>query len=129
MFLKDKKNSKIFTNSKKSLNFLDNSKIPFSFFKKKKRKNDSVSKKNFKNESFLPITSSFEISQNLELSTQWTKPQKIGEFFPKEKKFYTVLDFSIFRCSFFLFTKCFFSFCSKKTKNQKIFFLFNLFKY
>jgi SpoVK/Ycf46/Vps4 family AAA+-type ATPase len=121
MFLKDKKNSKIFTNSKKSLNFLTTQKFHFLFFKKRKEKMTQFQKKNFKNESFLPITSSFEISQNLELSTQWTKPQKIGEFFPKKKNFIQYWIFPFLGVLFFFSQNVSFLLQQKDKKSENLF--------
>jgi SpoVK/Ycf46/Vps4 family AAA+-type ATPase len=121
LFLKDKKKTKIFSNSKKSLSFLTTQKFHFLFLKKRKEKMSQFQKKNFKNESFLPITSSFEISQNLELSAQWTKSQKIGEFFPKKKNFIQYWIFPFLGVLFFFSQNVSFLLQQRDKKAENIF--------
>lgn len=127
LFLKDKKNIKILSNSKKSLNFLTPQKFHFLFLKKRKEKMTHFQKKNFllrsrsENESFLPITSSFEISQNLELSAQWTKSQKIGEFFPKKKNFIQYWIFPFLGVLFFFSQNVSFLFLQKEKQADNFF--------
>jgi SpoVK/Ycf46/Vps4 family AAA+-type ATPase len=116
-FLKENKNRKIVSNSKKSLNLLTTQTFHFLFLKKRKEKMTHFQKRNFKNESFLPITSSFEISQNLALSTQWTKSQKIGEFFPKKKNFMQYWIFPFLGVLFFFSQNVFFLQREKKFMN------------
>ena len=126
-FFKKKKNLKSFSYSKKSLNFLTNQKFHFLFLKKRKEKMTSFQKKTFKNESFLPITSSFEISQNLELSALWTKSQKIGEFFPKKKNFIQYWIFPFLGVLFFFSQNVSFLFLQRE-KNSENFFAFEPFQ-
>lgn len=120
-FLKENKNRKIFSNSKKSMNLLTTQKFHFLFLKKRKEKMTHFQKKNFKNESFLPITSSFEISQNLELSAQWTKSQKIGEFFPKKKNFIQYWIFPFLGILFFFSQNASFLFLQREKKFENLF--------
>jgi hypothetical protein len=120
-FSKENKNRKIFSNSKKPLNLLTTQTFHFLFLKKRKEKMTLFQKRNFKNESFLPITSSFEISQNLELSTQWTKSQKIGEFFPKKKNFIQYWIFPFLGVLFFFSQNVSFLFLQREKKFENLF--------
>ena len=103
------------------MNFLTNKKFYFFFLKKRKEKMTHFQKKTFKNESFLPITSSFEISQNLELSALWTKSQKIGEFFPKKKNFIQYWIFPFLGVLFFFSQNVSFLFLQREKKSENFF--------
>jgi SpoVK/Ycf46/Vps4 family AAA+-type ATPase len=120
-FLKKKKTMKSFSYSKKSFNFLTNQKFHFLFLKKRKEKTTHFQKKILKNESFLPITSSFEISQNLELNALWTKSQKIGDFFPKKKNFIQYWIFPFLGVLFFFSQNISFLFLQREKKSENSF--------
>ena len=114
---KGQKNTKSFATSKKSLQFLTTQKFHLLFLKKRKEKMFNRQNKNFKNESFLPINSSFEISQNFD----FFKSQKIGEFFPKKKNFQQYWLFPFLGVLFFFSQNASFLFLQKEKKFQNNF--------
>jgi SpoVK/Ycf46/Vps4 family AAA+-type ATPase len=111
------KNTKSFATSKKSLQCLTNQKFHLLFLKKRKEKMFNKQNKNLKNKSFLPINSSFEISQNLD----FFKSQKIGEFFPKKKNFQQYWLFPFLGVFFFFSQNALVLFLQKERKFQNNF--------
>ena len=114
---KGQKKTKSFVTSNKSLQFLTTQKFHLLFLKKRKEKMLNRQNKNFKNESFLPVNSSFEISQNFD----FFKSQKIGEFFPKKKNFQQYWLFPFLGVLFFFSQNASSLFLQKEKKFQNNF--------